>query len=105
MDLIKTFFGGEETEVDHRRVFCELTSELEMHATCGGHPTTHVVDTAKRMRDVLADRKLALSSDEKIKLVKLMNKAKVKALLMHDNSGYEIFQSLDSISSDVTRLL
>ena len=106
MNILKVFFGGAEENDDEsrRRLFCELTSELEAQATCG-YPNSNVVDTAKRMREILVRSKILLSKNEKIRLVKLMNQAKVRALLRDDEHGHNIFQSLDSISADVTRLL
>lgn len=107
MNILKVFFGEESGDEYKRRVFSELTSEFEAQSISFGQPTTGIVDTAKRVRDMLLAGKLALKKDEKIKLVKLMNKAKVRALMSEngDGYGYEVFRSLDSISSDVTRLL
>lgn len=105
MSILKMFFGEEGNDEHKKMLFLELASEFEAQSVSFGNPTGSIIDTAKRIRDMLVMSKLVLKKEEKIKLVKLMNRAKVRAL-MHDNEdAHAIFRSLDSISSDVTKLL
>lgn len=105
MNILKIFFGEERNKEHKKRMFLELASEFEAQSISFGQPSSTIVDTAKRIRDMLLVSKLALKKEEKIKLIKLMNKAKVRALMHEGEDRYTTFRSLDSISSDVTRLL
>jgi hypothetical protein len=104
MDLIAALFGKEKNKESQRKLFFELAAELEAQSNYPRQPTA-IVETAKRLRDLLLTSNLELKRDEKIKLIKVMNRAKVRALMYDRENGYEVFSSLDSISSDVTKLL
>jgi hypothetical protein len=69
------------------------------------HGNNNVVDKASRLRNQLRRHNCNLSHEDKVRVVKALNKAKVKALMGGTNESYSIFRSLDSISSDVVTLL
>ncbi len=105
MGILKMFFGG-ESEGIREKTIAELTADFDGYGLSSQESTDGVVSLAKQIRELIAEKKVLLSRREKIQLIKAMNKAKVRAL-MNTNSeeGYEIFKSLDSISTDVSRLL
>ena len=99
---LKSFFGlgeGNAAETEN-----ELVSALEKSAFHeGGCPG--VVDSAARLRNLLRRENMSLSHQEKIRIVKALSKAKVRALMHGSCACYGAFRSLDSISSDVVQLL
>ena len=106
MSILKIFFGDGDNQEYNKKAFLELASEFEVQSVSFKPNTApNLVDAAKRLRDMLVMSRLMLRKEEKIRLVKMMNKAKVHALMRDSEEGYHLFRSLDSISSDVTQLL
>jgi hypothetical protein len=69
------------------------------------HSETKFVDTASRLRNQLRRNNCHLSNEDKVRIVKALNKAKVRALMGGTDESFSKFRSLDSISSDVVSLL
>lgn len=100
LSVLKGFFGNEG-----QRDLVELSDRLEEQANEPPHGGEfgNVVDTARDLRDALVCATEEIKRSEKIRLLKLLNKAKVRALLRGDTEGYRIFSALDSIGSDLLR--
>ncbi|MFH1393339.1 MAG: hypothetical protein ABII71_06325 [Candidatus Micrarchaeota archaeon] len=89
-----------------RSRFIGLTSELE-----GSMPADfncrcdRLIDVAMELRNMLKAEELALSRKEKVDVVKMLTRAKVKAFMLGTPHSFDTFRALDSISSDVIGLL
>ena len=94
---IKSLLGMSEEGADMK---VDVVGALESAAS--GNDT---IDTAARLRNLLRQRGCSLSSEEKVRVVRALNKAKVRALMGGTSESYSLFSSLDSISSDVVSLL
>ena len=105
--VFKNVFWLEEGKgVTKREHFFSLTSHLEDRVLATTqHLGADIIDIASKLRNMLKENELALSRAEKIRLIKALNKAKVKAFLGGTGDYYRVFRSLDSISSDVLRLI
>lgn len=81
-----------------------LAFELEM---ANEDPTRYgvVVDAASQICSLLKDDGLSLTASEKVRLLKSLSKAKVKALRRGSADDYETFRTLDGISGDLVQLL
>jgi hypothetical protein len=100
--LIKNFIGmGEEKTVPGRG---ELVNALEQSAF-NEDRCFDAVDNASRLRNLLRKESSSLTHDERVRIVKALNKAKVRALMQGTTEAYSAFKSLDSISNDVVHLL
>jgi len=94
---IKSLLGMSEEGADMK---VDVVGALESAAS-----GNDVVDTAGRLRMLLRQRSCSLSNEEKVRVVRALNKAKVRALMGGTSESYSLFSSLDSISSDVVSLL
>lgn len=101
MDFLRSLFGGDDPYV-MRKEFFSLTTEIERNVTDGVRG--EVVDMAARLRNMLRSS-IKLNRSEKIRILKLINRAKVRALLLGTTSGDSIFRNLDSIGTDILRLI
>jgi hypothetical protein len=106
--ILKSVFGmGEGRGGSDKKNLFSLAGELEYlllsENICMGY--SNVVDTASRLRNVLRGPGLRLTRAEKIHILKLINKAKVKALFGGTPDCYRSFVSLDSISNDMLTFL
>ena len=90
--------NGQETQAD-----CNAVEALELALL--EHEEGKLVDTASKLRNQLRRNHCNLSHDEKVRIVKALNKAKVRALMGGTDESFSKFRSLDSISSDVVSLL
>jgi len=90
--------NGEEAQAE-----CNAVEALEMALL--EHEENNLVDSASRLRNQLRRHQCELSHDEKVRIVKALNKAKVRALMGGTDDSFSRFRSLDSISSDVVALL
>lgn len=88
-----------------RRYLFSLASELERVSEnqCANH--SRVVETAFRLRNLLRGKLVKLSRAEKARILKTMNKVKVRALVGGTPDCYRTFMSLDSIASDMYNFL
>ena len=82
----------------------ELVNALEQ-AAFNEKSCYDAVDSAARLRNLLRKESSSLTHDERVRIVKALNKAKVRALMQGTTEAYSAFRSLDSISSDVVTLL
>ncbi len=108
LGIIKTFFGKDGNVVSGRMKYLLLTAELENELTSHNqmnHSCMNVVNIAKTLREMIKKEEIELTKTEKIKLVKMFNQAKVNAVKTGTDDSFRIFNSLDSISSDVVTLL
>ncbi|HLC69307.1 MAG TPA: hypothetical protein VJH24_05700 [Candidatus Bilamarchaeaceae archaeon] len=84
----------------------ELVRQLEEHAqqsqTSSLDPDA--LETATKLRDLVVRDVSGIGYDGKIRLVKLVNRLKVRALLRDDEEGYRMFSRLESIGSDILRV-
>jgi hypothetical protein len=104
MDMfgIKNLFGlGGEDATEKRS---DLVDALET-AEFSESACSDIVGNAARLRNILRQQGMAISRTEKVRIVKALNKAKVRALMHGTQECYGAFRSLDSISSDVVQLL
>jgi hypothetical protein len=81
-----------------------LTSALEMAYV---DPTRYdvVVDAASQLCTLLKDEEVSLTMGEKLRVVKSVARAKVRAFMGGGADDYKAFKSLDSISTDLVQLL
>jgi len=102
MELFGLFVGQ---KTYGKEDFLSTTSQFESminSAIC----ETYLVDVASKLRNMLKRGDVVLQRSEKIRLLKALNKAKVKALLQKSTGeGYRVFRSLDSITNDMLMLL
>lgn len=104
LNAIKQIIGIEEKSVAGE--YSELTMDFERTITAdfpNKKTASKTIETAKRIRNLLAGNELQLEREEKLRLLKMLNKAKVRALLANQDYTYDIFANLDSISADVAR--
>ena len=64
-----------------------------------------MVDAAVELRNMLKGGEVDLSRADKVRVVKSITKAKVKAFMDGTPDSYRTFKALDSISSDLVQLL
>lgn len=93
---IKSLFGFGEEKVDAKS---SVVSALESAVLARN--SKGVVNHASSLRNLLKQGDKRLSSEEKVRVVKALNKAKVRALMAGTTECYTTFRMLDSISSDV----
>ena len=96
--IIRNMFGKEERPC----MRSDVVSALESAVT---KMDEKVVDRAATLRNHLRRCKAELSNDEKVRIVRALNKAKVRALMGGTTESFSKFKVLDSISSDVVTLL
>jgi hypothetical protein len=98
--ILRNLFGNGEEGFDMKG---DMVSALE--TAVQNRNSSKVVNCASSLRNVLRTSEGHLSKDEKVRVVKALNKAKVRALLGGTTESYSTFKMLDSISSDVVTLL
>jgi hypothetical protein len=100
--MIRSMFGlgGEDAAGRERDLVRSLETAVFSDSACSS-----IVNDAARLRNLLRQQSLPLTRSEKVRIVKALNKAKVKALMHGSCECYGAFRSLDSISSDVVQLL
>jgi hypothetical protein len=96
--ILKNMFGKEETPCMRRDVVSALESAVS-------EMDEEVVDRAATLRNHLRRCNADLSNEEKVRIVRALNKAKVRALMGGTSESFSTFKVLDSISSDVVTLL
>ena len=96
---LKELFGGERAEIK----CSDIVKALE--AAVNNHNDSKAVDSAARLRNHLRSSKCSLTEEEKKRVVKSLNRAKVGALMDGTSEGFSAFSCLDSISNDVAAIL
>jgi len=89
-----------------RKRFLALASELE--STLMFQDATGIqsmVDTALMLREILICEDLPLRREEKVRVLKTLTRARVRAYIGGSSDGYKAFKALDGISSDVMAAL
>ncbi len=111
IETLKSIFTSEDPALKRKRFF-GLTKELEDAVDNGsicigeGCGCDSAIDTAKKLRSLLLrEHDMQLQRSDKVRLIKAINRAKVRALLAGTNDGRRTFSHLDSISGDVVQLL
>ncbi len=81
-----------------------LATALEMAYV---DPTRYdvVVDAASQLCSLLKDEEVSLSMGEKLRVVKSVARAKVRAFMVGGSDDYKTFKTLDEISTDLVQLL
>ena len=64
-----------------------------------------VVDAAARFCDILKDSEVTLTTAEKMRVLKSVAKAKVRAFMAGPDDKYKMCKTLDAIISDLIHLL
>lgn len=104
LGFLKSFVGsGEEGTM---REYATLASEFEKTVSIDFPHKNKVgktIDTAKKIRNIISGNELTLAREDKLRLLKMLNKAKVRALLANEDYAFELFSNLDSISADVAK--
>ncbi|MEM2908675.1 MAG: hypothetical protein QW590_01440 [Candidatus Bilamarchaeaceae archaeon] len=107
--VIKSLLGKEERDATVcREEFIKAKNDLETIAmlTANDFSRTHkkAISAVFKLRYALASGAI-LTTKEKIELVALLNKIKVKSASVGTLDGYQAFQMLDSVSEDIKRFL
>lgn len=90
----KTVFLGLTTKLEDSAFICHEASKC-----------SQVIEIAAKLRNMLVAGDLDLTHKEKVRVLKMMNVAKVRALMQGTPYGFDTFNALDSISGDVVQLL
>ncbi len=109
METLKSIFTSEDPALKRKRFF-GLTKELEdavdSGSVCIGEGCDSAIDTAKELRNLLlGEHGIRLQRSDKVRVLKVISRAKVRAMLAGTNDGRRTFSHLDSISGDVAQLL
>lgn len=111
LESLKNMFTFTEDQTIRKKEFFGLTKEIEETIENGGIcpgegcKCESVVDSAVRIRNMLLGEKLQLRRSDKIRLLKAINRAKVRALLSGTLEGKRTYNNLESISGEVVQLL
>lgn len=97
-------FGSQEKQTKTKKKVMGLTSALEMAYV---DPTRYdvVVDAASQLCNLLKGEDVSLTMGEKVRVVKSVARAKVRAFMGGGADDYRTFKSLDAISTDLVQLL
>ncbi|NYZ73783.1 hypothetical protein H0O00_01445 [Candidatus Micrarchaeota archaeon] len=97
-------FGTEKVKSRSKKKFMGLTSAMEMAYE---DPTRYgvVVDAASQLCDMLQQDEVSLTTAEKLRVMKSLTKAKVRAFMGGVSDNYRAFKSLDGISNSLIQLL
>ncbi len=90
--------------VKSKKRFMGLTSALEM---VSDDPSRYdvVVDAASQLRSMLKGYEVSLTMSEKVRVIKTLSRAKVRAFVGGNTDNYRTYKTLDSISSDLVQML
>jgi len=99
-------FGFGSVDMKSKKRFLGLTSALETAVRYGDSSRYgHMVNAAAELRNILRNDELDLTRAEKVRVVKSITKAKVKAFMEGTPDSYKTFKTLDTISNDLVQLL
>ncbi len=98
--------SGAMKERKTKKKFMGLTSALET-AMLAEDTSRYalMVDAAAELRNMLRNEEVELSRADKVRVVKTITRAKVKAFMAGTPDSYRTFKTLDTISSDLVQLL
>lgn len=97
-------FGGEVMK--SKKKFMAVASALETAVAYDDNSKYELmVDAASQLRTILAGDEVALTRADKVRVLKSLTKAKVRAFMKGSPESYRTFRTLDSISTDIVRLL
>jgi hypothetical protein len=98
-------FGSGEKVVKGKSRLSGLASALELAVDDDPSRYEVVVDAAAQLRNMLKTDEVSLTMAEKVRIIKSISKAKVRALMSGTKDNYRTFKVLDTISSDLVQLL
>ncbi len=96
-------FGIRQNRSKMKKKLMGLTTELEMYDDPMRYEV--VVDAASQLRTLLKEEELSLTMGEKLRVLKSVTKAKVRAFMGGTSDNYRTFKTLDAISGDLVQLL
>ena len=106
LESFRMFLGLNETEESRKRRLFALAQQLE---ELTGHSKSllknNTIEIARAIRDMLATEAVRVQEEDKLKISKIINRAKVRAIQTGSLDGYRMFKTLDSISEDVNPFL
>jgi hypothetical protein len=97
-------FDSSMKQLKTRKKVLGLTSAIEM---ANVDPTRYevVVDAASQICSLLRDEDISLTMGEKVRMVKSVAKAKVRAFMGGSTDDYRTYRALDVISTNLVQLL
>jgi len=81
-----------------------LASALEMGMSYEGVADDFIINAARQIKTTLRGN-IPLTEAEKVRIVKLISRAKARAFLGGPADDYQTYRVLDMISSDLVRML
>jgi len=107
--LLSLFSANEKLNIDHlKEEYASAKTRLESIARLSyndfGQKQDGIIDAVIKIRDALLSG-VALTPNEKIEIIRLVNQAKIKSAALGTNDGYKTFQIIDSLSEDIRRYL
>jgi hypothetical protein len=96
-------FGIRQNRSKMKKKLMGLTTEIEMYDDPMRYEV--VVDAATQLRTLLKEEELSLTMGEKLRVLKSVTKAKVRAFMGGTSDNYRTFKTLDAISGDLVQLL
>jgi len=107
MNVLTTLKSFGKRNGDSKVKFLGLTAELERSG--GMEPSETrcglLVDSVVKLRNMLGSGNVALSKNEKERVLLLINALKVRTFLHGTPQTFATFRALDSISNDMERML
>jgi hypothetical protein len=97
--VIKSMFGGSNDDLPKLTFDLEKSMEANLSDPRLGD---QVVSLATKIRTLMFNSKT--ETNDKIRILSLLNRAKVRALSHGTTDSYRVFAALDSISGDLFRL-
>ncbi len=88
-----------------KKKLLELTSTLETAAYDDASKFDLMVDAAAQLKDLVAVDGVSLTRTDKIELLKTFTRVKVRAFMAGTTESYRTFRVLETISTDLVRLL
>jgi hypothetical protein len=90
-----------------KKEYLGLATRLETSISAGQGTCRcdKMIEVFKKLRMMLETEDLSLSRREKVRLLKIISRAKIKAFMSEKPHGRDTFHTLNSISSDVIQLL
>jgi hypothetical protein len=93
-------------KLSRKKKLLELASALETAAVYDDASRFDlVVDAAAQLKDLVALESVSLSRADKIQVLKTFTKAKVRAFMGGSADSYRTFRTLETISSDLVKML
>jgi len=97
-------FGGEGMK--SKKKLLAVTSALETAVAYDDNSKYDLmVDAATQLRSMLAGDDVLLTGSDKVRILKSLTKAKVRAFMQGTTESYQTFRTLDTITTDIVKLL